>query len=286
VNDPTPEKLIATEQLIATPRSARPTKPRAIRKIARAEEELAKRREAFDKQTARIEAKVMNRDPITGAPGSHGVGTAIGTTGGVAAGAALGSLAGPMGTAVGGLVGAIVGAAAGHSVGEAINPTAEETYWRDVYVGEPRYSKNLRYEDYALASGRGTKPKPNSSPSGSVTTAIRRSHGRKCAMRRTRPGCTPTATTPSPRPEEGAAMPRGDKSSYTDKQKRQAEHIEEGERKQGRPEQDAERIAWATVNKQDGGGKKKAATKTSAAKKSAAKKAPGKSAAGKSGSTR
>jgi hypothetical protein len=51
-------------------------------------------------------------------------------------------------------------------------------------------------------------------------------------------------------------MPRGDKSAYTDKQKRQAEHIEESERKEGRSKEDAERIAWATVNKQDGGGKK------------------------------
>ena len=57
-------------------------------------------------------------------------------------------------------------------------------------------------------------------------------------------------------------MPRGDKSSYTDKQKRQAAHIEESERAQGRSEATAERIAWATVNKQDGGGKKKAAGKT------------------------
>jgi len=51
-------------------------------------------------------------------------------------------------------------------------------------------------------------------------------------------------------------MPRGDKSSYTDKQKRQASHIEASEKKEGRSEKDAERIAWATVNKQDGGGKK------------------------------
>ena len=50
-------------------------------------------------------------------------------------------------------------------------------------------------------------------------------------------------------------MPRGDKSAYTDKQKRQAAHIEESEREQGRSQEDAERIAWATVNKQDGGGK-------------------------------
>ena len=51
-------------------------------------------------------------------------------------------------------------------------------------------------------------------------------------------------------------MPRGDKSSYTDKQKRQAEHIEEGYEQRGVPDDEAERRAWATVNKQDHGGKK------------------------------
>jgi plasmid stabilization system protein ParE len=51
-------------------------------------------------------------------------------------------------------------------------------------------------------------------------------------------------------------MPRGDKSKYTDKQKRQAEHIEEGYEDRGLGEQEAERRAWATVNKMTGGGKK------------------------------
>ena len=51
-------------------------------------------------------------------------------------------------------------------------------------------------------------------------------------------------------------MSRGDKSSYTDKQKREASHIESSEKKAGKSEKEAERIAWATVNKQDGGGKK------------------------------
>ena len=51
-------------------------------------------------------------------------------------------------------------------------------------------------------------------------------------------------------------MPRGDKSAYTDKQKRQAEHIEEGYEERGVPEDEAERRAWATVNKMSGGGKK------------------------------
>ena len=51
-------------------------------------------------------------------------------------------------------------------------------------------------------------------------------------------------------------MSQGDKSKYTDKQKRQAEHIEEGYEKRGVSEEEAEARAWATVNKQDGGGKK------------------------------
>ncbi len=51
-------------------------------------------------------------------------------------------------------------------------------------------------------------------------------------------------------------MPRGEKTAYTDKQKRKAEHIEEGYEKQGVSKEEAEKRAWATVNKQDGGGKK------------------------------
>lgn len=50
-------------------------------------------------------------------------------------------------------------------------------------------------------------------------------------------------------------MPRGDKSKYTDKQKRQAEHIEESYEKRGVSDEEAERRAWATVNKEDGGKK-------------------------------
>jgi hypothetical protein len=52
-------------------------------------------------------------------------------------------------------------------------------------------------------------------------------------------------------------MSRGDKSAYTDKQKRQARHIIESEKERGHSEEEAERIGWSTVNKQDGGGKKK-----------------------------
>jgi len=51
-------------------------------------------------------------------------------------------------------------------------------------------------------------------------------------------------------------MPQGDKDKYTDKQKRKAEHIEESYEDRGMPEEEAERRAWATVNKESGGGNK------------------------------
>ena len=51
-------------------------------------------------------------------------------------------------------------------------------------------------------------------------------------------------------------MPRGDKSKYTGKQQRQAEHIEEGYEERGVGKDEAERRAWATVNKMTGGGRK------------------------------
>ena|SRR5205085_12332472 len=51
-------------------------------------------------------------------------------------------------------------------------------------------------------------------------------------------------------------MPRGDKSKYTDRQKRQAEHIEEGYERSGHSKAESERRAWATVNAMDHGGKK------------------------------
>src|SRR3954469_23953607 len=55
----------------------------------------------------------------------------------------------------------------------------------------------------------------------------------------------------------GPTMPRGDKSSYTSKQKRQAEHIEEGYEKRGVSKKEAERRAWATENKMSHGGRKR-----------------------------
>ena len=61
-------------------------------------------------------------------------------------------------------------------------------------------------------------------------------------------------------------MPRGDKSSYTNKQKRKAGHIEEGYEKRGVSKKEAERRAWATVNKQEGGGRKRGSARRSASR--------------------
>jgi len=67
-------------------------------------------------------------------------------------------------------------------------------------------------------------------------------------------------------------MPRGDKSSYTNRQKRKAEHIEEGYEKRGVSRREAERRAWATVNKEEGGGKKSGSGRSKSARSAAARK--------------
>src|SRR2546421_10763775 len=67
-------------------------------------------------------------------------------------------------------------------------------------------------------------------------------------------------------------MARGDKSAYTEKQQRQAEHIEEGYEERGVPEGEAERRAWATVNAMTGGGKKSGSGRGKKVNKAPAKK--------------
>jgi plasmid stabilization system protein ParE len=67
-------------------------------------------------------------------------------------------------------------------------------------------------------------------------------------------------------------MPRGDKSKYTEKQKRQARHIEEGYLERGVPEEEAEKRAWATVNAMTGGGKKSGSGRGKAVNTAPAKK--------------
>src|SRR3977135_88232 len=70
----------------------------------------------------------------------------------------------------------------------------------------------------------------------------------------------------------GRIMARGSKSSYTSKQKRKAEHIEEGYEKSGTSKKEAERRAWATVNKESGGGKKSGSGRGKKENRSASRK--------------
>lgn len=102
-----------------------------------------------------------NRDPITKTPGAHpvgtGVGAAAGGTAGAAAGAAISGAAagtaagGPIGTGVGLVAGAIAGGLAGKAISEKIDPTVEDSYWRQNYRSEPYIESGLSYEDYAPA---------------------------------------------------------------------------------------------------------------------------------------
>ncbi len=95
--------------------------------------------------------KPSNPDPITGEPGAHPVGTGVGATGGAVAGATVGSVAGPVGTVVGAAIGAVAGGMAGKAAAEGVNPTVEDSYWRENYNKHPSYKSDYTYDDYAPA---------------------------------------------------------------------------------------------------------------------------------------
>jgi len=105
-----------------------------------------------------------NPDPITGAPGSHPVGTGVGAAAGgaagigaaMAAGAVAGSAVGPVGTAIGAAIGAVAGGLAGKAVAENIDPTVEGQYWRDNHTTRSYVDKNYDYDnDWAPAYQHG-----------------------------------------------------------------------------------------------------------------------------------
>ena len=81
-------------------------------------------------------------------------------------------------------------------------------------------------------------------------------------------------------------MPRGDKGAYTDKQKRQAEHIEESYEERGVSKDEAERRAWATVNKESGGGKKSGSGRGKKTNKGPSKKGGSKKGGSKKGGSK
>ena len=102
-----------------------------------------------DTKTVELDA---NRDPITGTPGSHPVGTAAGAATAGAAGAVVGTaVGGPVGGLVGGTLGAIAGGAGGHALAEKIDPTVETEYWRTNYTTRDYVTKGEPYETYEPA---------------------------------------------------------------------------------------------------------------------------------------
>ena len=102
--------------------------------------------------TTEQERKDENRDPITGTPGAHPVGTGVGAAGGGAAGAAIGTaVGGPIGAAVGLVAGAVIGGLAGKGAAEAIDPTAEDNYWRENYRNREYVTENTSYDTYRPA---------------------------------------------------------------------------------------------------------------------------------------
>ena len=99
----------------------------------------------------------LNRDPITGTPGAHPLGTGAGAVVGALSGAVIGTVAGPLGAVIGAATGAVMGGLVGKSSAEAVNPTAEEVFWRETYVREPYYVQGRAYEYYAPGFRAGWK---------------------------------------------------------------------------------------------------------------------------------
>lgn len=148
-----------------------------------------------------------NRDPITGAPGAHPVGTGLGAAGGAVAGAAAGSLAGPVGTVVGLVAGAVAGGLGGKAAAEGVNPTMEDAYWRENYDREAYYDAGRPYDDYQPAyemgwSGRAARG-----------TDFDAAEPALAAEWETRRGAS-TLDWPQARPASEAAWKRADETYY------------------------------------------------------------------------
>jgi hypothetical protein len=92
-----------------------------------------------------------NRDPLTGAPGAHLVGTGLGAAGGGAVGAAVGSVAGPVGMVAGAAIGAVAGGLTGKGVAEVLDPSLEDKHWRENFSTQPYAKPGYTYDDYGPA---------------------------------------------------------------------------------------------------------------------------------------
>jgi len=97
-----------------------------------------------------------NRDPLSGEPGAHPVGTGIGAAGAGAMGAAIGGVVGgPIGAVVGSVIGSVAGGLMGKGAAEAVNPTEEDTYWQNNYASRPYVEPDTGYDAYQPAYNTG-----------------------------------------------------------------------------------------------------------------------------------
>ncbi len=92
----------------------------------------------------------MNRDPITGAPGSHPVGSGTGAAIGAAVGGVVGAVGGPIGVVAGAAIGGVAGGLVGKSAAEVVNPTGEIEYWKSEFPNRP-YARGYAFNDYEPA---------------------------------------------------------------------------------------------------------------------------------------
>jgi uncharacterized protein (TIGR02271 family) len=93
-----------------------------------------------------------NRDPISGEPGAHPVGTGIGAAGAGAVGAAIGGVVGgPVGAVVGSVIGSVAGGLIGKGAAESVNPTEEDEYWKNNYNSRPYVEPSHNYDTYQPA---------------------------------------------------------------------------------------------------------------------------------------
>lgn len=99
----------------------------------------------------RVDDNPANRDPLSGQPGAHPVGTGVGAAATGVITTAIGATGGPVGALIGAVVGTVIGGLVGKSAAERVNPTVEESYWRDNYRTRPYYQEGRTYEDYEPA---------------------------------------------------------------------------------------------------------------------------------------
>jgi hypothetical protein len=106
----------------------------------------------MDNRNVNADQNDANRDPLSGEPGAHPVGTGIGAAGAGSVGTAIGAVVGgPVGAVVGAVVGSVVGGLAGKSTAESVNPTFEDNHWRENHSSRPYADPALTYEDYQPA---------------------------------------------------------------------------------------------------------------------------------------